>query len=121
MIDGGIGSNFLVGGTDAEGADTFFLDGRGGGVSWGTVVNFQRGDAVTFWGWKDGVTTYDWFASGGAPGFSGATIHARLGGGTGAYDASITFAGIDLATAQGFTFIGNGVVGNTTYAYIASL
>ena len=121
VIDGGIGSNFLVGGTDVGGADTFFLDGRGDGVSWGTVVNFHRGDAVTFWGWKDGVTTYDWFADGGAPGFSGATIHARLGGGTGAYDASITFAGIDLATAQGFAFVRNGVVGDTTYAYIASL
>ncbi len=121
VIDDGIGSNFLVGGTAAEGADTFFLDGRGGGVSWGTVVNFQQGDAVTFWGWKDGVTTYDWLASGGAPGFSGATIHARLGGGSGAYDASITFAGIDLATAQDFVFIRNGVVGDTTYAYIANL
>lgn len=121
VIDGGVGSNFLVGGTDPTGADTFFLDARGGGVSWGTVVNFHKGDAVTFWGWKDGVTSYDWFASGGAPGFTGATIHARLNGGSGAYDASITFAGVDLATAQGFAFLTGSTGGANTYAYIANL
>ena len=121
VIDGGIGSNFLVGGTDPAGADTFFLDARGGGASWGTVVNFHAGDAVTFWGWKEGITTFDWFADGGAPGYSGATIHARLNGGGGAYDASITFAGIDLATAQSFAFLTGTTGGANTYAYIASL
>jgi len=119
VLDGGTGSNFLTGGS---GDDTFFLDGRGGGVSWGTVVNFNKGDAVTFWGWKDGVTNFDWFANAGAGGiYSGATIHARLGGGTGAYDASITFAGVDLATAQKFAFVTDTLGGTNTYAYIASL
>jgi hypothetical protein len=123
VLDGGIGSNFLVGGTGtgATEADTFFLDGRGGGVSWGTVVNFHQGDAVTFWGWKDGITNYEWSALDGADGFQGATIHARLNGGTGAYDASITFAGIDLATAQSYAFLQNGSVGGNTYAYITAL
>jgi hypothetical protein len=118
VLDGGIGSNFLVGGT---GDDTFFLDGRGGGVSWGTVVNFNKGDAVTFWGWKDGVTTYDWFSSLGASGFAGATIRAHLAGGTGEYDASITFAGVDLATATSFAFLKGDAGNGNTYAYIASI
>ncbi|MFN0184224.1 MAG: beta strand repeat-containing protein [Aquabacterium sp.] len=120
VIDGGTGSNFLVGGLGSgpDNADTFFLDGRGGGVSWGTVVNFQAGDAVTFWGWKDGITTFDWFADAGAPGFQGATIHARLNGGSGDYDASITFTGIDLATAQSWTILTGTTGGLNTYAYI---
>ncbi|MCC6719083.1 MAG: hypothetical protein IT555_14470 [Acetobacteraceae bacterium] len=118
VLDGGTGSNFLVGGTGSGPGqtDTFFLDGRGGGVSWGTVVNFHQGDAVTFWGWKDGTTNFDWFASAGASGFEGATIHARLNGGAGAYDASITFAHIDLATAKNFTML-TGDSGGNKYAY----
>lgn len=120
VIDGGTGSNFLVGGLGFgdENRDTFFLDGRGGGVSWGTVVNFHPGDAVTFWGWKAGITTFDWFANAGAPGFQGATIHARLNGGTGAYDASITFAGVNLATAQSWALQTGSTGGINTYAYI---
>ncbi len=120
VLDGGTGSNFLVGGAGfgPENADTFFLDGRGGGVSWGTLVNFHAGDAVTFWGWKDGITTFDWFAEGGAPGFQGATIHARLNGGIGAYDASITFAGVDLPTAQSWSILTGSTGGENTYAYI---
>jgi len=38
------------------------------------------------------------------PGFQGETSHAELNGGAGACDASIAFAGIDLPTAQAFTF-----------------
>ena len=115
VLDGGVGSNFLVGGANPADRDTFFLDGRGGQVSWGTVVNFHRGDAVTFWGWN-ASTNYDWFPSAGAPGFTGATIHARMNGGAGAYNASITFAGIDLPTAQAFTF-STGTAGVSNYAY----
>lgn len=121
VVDGGLGSNFLVGGVGQgpQNEDVFFLDGRGGGVSWGTLMNFNPGDAVTFWGWKQGVTTFEWAANDGAPGFTGATIHARLNGGTeGVFDASITFRGIDLATAQSWTIEENTLGGINTYAYI---
>ncbi|MBV8914264.1 MAG: trypsin-like peptidase domain-containing protein, partial [Acetobacteraceae bacterium] len=48
ILDGGAGSNFLIGAPGADGGmDTFFLDGRGGAATWDTIVNFHAGDAVT--------------------------------------------------------------------------
>jgi len=121
VLDGGVGSNFLVGGSNPADRDTFFLDARGGQVSWGTVVNFHQGDAVTFWGWKKGTTTYDWVANDGVGLFKGATIHARINGGEGAYNASITFAGVDLATAQkSFTLQETAADVTNPYMYITS-
>ncbi|MBK3777360.1 trypsin-like serine protease, partial [Azospirillum brasilense] len=40
VLDGGTGSNFLTGGA---GHDTFFLDGRGNGVTWATNTDFEAG------------------------------------------------------------------------------
>jgi Ca2+-binding RTX toxin-like protein len=53
VLDGGIGSNFLTGGL---GADVFFLDGRGGIITWSTITDFMSGDSVNLWGWKEGVS-----------------------------------------------------------------
>ncbi len=44
VVDGGTGSAFL---TSGSGADTFFVDVRGGGTVWDTLSNFHAGDAVT--------------------------------------------------------------------------
>ena len=120
VLDGGTGSNFLTGaaGTDG-GADTFFVDGRGGGVTWSTVVNFHHGDAVTLFGFQDGTSTRPWTAVDGATGYQGATIHSELGGaGTGVND-SVTFAGISLADAQAKFTVTTGTVGTTPYLYVA--
>lgn len=111
VLDGGPGSNFLVGGS---GPDTFFLDGRGGGVTWDTIVNGVHGDSVTIWGWQPGVTTWSWTASDGAAGYTGATLHASLSG-NGAVNASITFAGVSLAAAEGFAMT-TGTAGGSAYA-----
>ena len=56
VIDGGTGSTFISGGGRVD-ADTFFLDGRGAGVSWSTITDFEQGlDRATIWGWKAGVS-----------------------------------------------------------------
>lgn len=77
VIDGGVGSTFISGGT---GSNTIFLDGRASGVSWSTVTDFKLGqDKATIWGWKKGVskvsTVFTDFNSGGAPNYTGLTLH----------------------------------------------
>lgn len=96
VLDGGLGSNFLIGG---DGNDTFFTDARGSGVTWSTLGNFHAGDAATLWGFVPGKSSYYWEANAGAAGFQGATLRADIDG-NGSIDASITFAGLSLNQAQ---------------------
>jgi len=116
VLDGGGGSNFLVGATGADGgADTFFVDGRGGTPTWSTVVNFHHGDAVTLFGFVAGTSTQAWTASDGAPGFVGVTLHAELGGtGTGV-NASLTLAGLSAADLQSKVTVSTDTIGGTPY------
>jgi|GEM_PF-840742 len=77
VIDGGVGSAFITGGA---GTNTIFLDGRAPGVSWSTVTDFKLNqDKATIWGWREGVskvsTSFTDFNSGGAPGYTGLTLH----------------------------------------------
>ena len=120
VLDGGPGSNFLVGATGADGGtDTCYVDGRGGDITWSTVVNFHHGDAVTFWGFSDGMSTMPWTAVDGAKGYQGATIHSELAGAGTGVNASITFANINLTDAQSKFTTSTGKVGNETYLQIS--
>lgn len=120
VLDGGVGSNFLTGGTGADGGtDTFFVDGRGGGVTWSTVVNFHHGDAVTVFGFQAGVSTLPWTAVDGVQGYQGATIHSELGGAGTGTNASVTFANISQADADAKFTVLTGTVGNAAYLYVA--
>ena len=120
VLDGGAGSNFLVGGTGGDGgADTFFVDGRGGAPVWSTVVNFHRGDAVTVFGFVAGVSTRPWSAAEGALGYAGATIHSELGGAGTGVNASLTFTGVSLADAQTRLSVTTGTTGGTPYLSVA--
>jgi len=120
VLDGGTGSNFLTGGTGADGGtDTFFVDGRGGGVTWSTVVNFHHGDAVTIFGFQDGTSTRPWTAVDGAAGYQGATIHSELGGAGTGVNGSVTFAGISQADADARFSVLTGSVGGNPYLYVA--
>ncbi|WP_188261983.1 Calx-beta domain-containing protein [Azospirillum tabaci] len=89
VLDGGTGSNFLTGG---DGRDIFFLDGRGGQVTWGTVTDFSPGEEVNLWGWQPGQSSATWVSDAGAPGYTGLTMHADLDG-NGTVDASLTLSG----------------------------
>ena len=78
ILDGGAGSNFLVGATGADGGtDQFYVDASGSGVTWNTLVNFHQGDEVTIWGFQQGVSTQTWTGSAGAPGYQGTTLIFR--------------------------------------------
>jgi hypothetical protein len=102
VLDGGEGSNFLVGSTGVDGGDdAFFADLRNGGVIWNTLVNFHPGDSITLWGWNPRSQFIFEEDNGGAPGATGATFHFSVAG-DGIIDASITFAGYTLAEATHF-------------------
>ncbi len=101
VLDGAGGSNFLVGGAGFDGGnDTFFVDARGGAVTWSTIVNFHVGDTATIFGFHAGVSTQPWTGSEGAVGYNGLTLHSETkGAGTG-IDVSLTFTGTNPATAD---------------------
>lgn len=110
VLDGGGGSNFLVGGTGTGSQDTFFVDGRGGVNTWSTIVNFHEGDQATIFGFKSGVSTLPYTASDGAAGYTGLTIHSELNGAGTGVNESITFTGIDRATADAHFSITSGTL-----------
>ena len=117
VLDGGTGSNFLTGATGADGGtDTFFLDGRGGGTMWDTLVNFHAGDAVTLWGFVPGQGAMGWVGVEGAAGYQGATLTASFTGA--ASSGTVTFAGLSLAAAQSDLTTSTGTVGGASYLYV---
>lgn len=97
VLDGGADSNFLSGGT---GADTFFLDGRAGTVTWSTITDFE-GDSVNIWGWQEGssqlILTVE---NAGAEGYKGVTFHYDLNN-DGLIETSITFSGLTANQVPG--------------------
>jgi Ca2+-binding RTX toxin-like protein len=88
ILDGGTGSNFLSGN---EGTDTFFLDGRGGTVTWSTITDWQSGEQLSVWGWNASSRVIVWRQDG-ATGFQGITMHADLNN-DGTIDTSVTWTG----------------------------
>lgn len=117
VLDGGGGSNFLVGGAGFDGGhDTFYVDARGGAVTWSTLVNFHAGDTATVFGFHAGVSTRPWTGSEGAVGYDGLTLHSETKGvGTGV-DASLTFTGVDQGTADAHWSITTGTLSPGTAA-----
>ena len=120
VLDGGLGSNFMTGGS---GTDTFFTDARSPGVVWNTIRNFHAGDAATLWGFNPAVSSWRWDTSvTGAGGYEGATLRANIVGGSGrtgnGIDASITFSGLSLDQAKGLQFAtGTQPAGSYLYIY----
>jgi Ca2+-binding RTX toxin-like protein len=93
VLDGGSGSNFLTGGA---GRDDFFLDGRGGTITWATITDWQANERLSVWGWRPGVSTVQWVDSAGAIGYTGVTMHGDLDG-NGVIDTSVTWTGMTAA------------------------
>jgi probable HAF family extracellular repeat protein len=92
VLDGGTGSNFLVGG---KGDDTFFLDDRGAlSPLWDTVVGFHSGDNATIWGITQAGFKLTWMNNEGAVGYKGLTGDFTAAGHP---DAKITLAGYSTA------------------------
>jgi hypothetical protein len=124
VLDGGTGSNFLVGGVlSNQTIDTFFVDDREPtSPIWSTVVNFHSGDAATIWGITPSDFALSWVDGQGATGYTGLTLHATAAG---LPTASLTLAGFtsaDLAdgtltVSYGTTAASGGVPGST-YMYV---
>ena len=112
VLDGGTGSNFLVGADGNDGgADVFYTDARGDGVTWSTLVNFHLGDYATLWGFDPKISTWHWDGISGAGSYAGATLRADVHG-TGNTDASITFAGLTMDRAQRLEVVSGTADGN---------
>jgi 2',3'-cyclic-nucleotide 2'-phosphodiesterase (5'-nucleotidase family) len=110
VVDASTGNNWLV----SNGMDSFLIGDRDGGTGWDTILNFAAGDALTLFGFDD-ASAFFW-AEGGAGGNTGATLHAVIGGGT-TINASVTFAGVSLAEAQGYG-VERSTVGGTPFLQI---
>uniref|UniRef100_UPI0018DEF452 Ig-like domain-containing protein n=1 Tax=Roseomonas rosulenta TaxID=2748667 RepID=UPI0018DEF452 len=109
VLDGGTGSNFLTGGS---GSDTFFVDARGGNVTWSTVTDFEAGEQVAVFGWRAGVSSVTWLDNAGWEGWTGVTMHADIDG-NGAIDTSVTWTGLtraDIPTPIESAIDGTGVL-----------
>lgn len=95
VLDGGAGSNFLVG---AAGADTFFLDLRDAVLdAWSTVVGFGAGDSVTVWGVSPDAATIAWADGRGVDGYRGLTMQASA---PGKPNGLVTLAGFSQADVE---------------------
>ena len=117
VLDGGTGSSFLVGADGRDGGnDVFFADGRSGATVWSTLVGFHTGDLVTVWGFTAGLSTFSWAADEGAAGYTGATLHAELGGAGTGVTASLTFAGMQLGDTGAHLAMSTGSIGGNDYA-----
>ncbi|GAC1481682.1 MAG: hypothetical protein NVS2B11_07010 [Acetobacteraceae bacterium] len=123
VLDGDGGSNFPIGGSGADGGhDTFFVDARGGVVTWSTIVNFHAGDQATMFGFHPGTSTRPLTGSDGTAGYTGATIHSEIAGSGTGVTASFTFAGIDTVTVlQHFTFSEGTLPGGIDYLLVQYL
>ena len=107
VLDGGVGSNFLTGGA---GTDTFYIDGRGEGVTWSTVTDLQPEEWAVAWGWRSATSRLTWEEMSGSAGYQGATARIDLDG-NGGTDLSLTFSG---RTPGGLLAL-PGQVGNDSY------
>ena len=95
VLDGGTNSNFLVGGKDASGSDTFFVDDRSPPSDiWSTVGNFHAGDSATVFGITQSGFATDFVDGEGAVGYTGVTLHVTA---PGIPTASLTLAGYSVA------------------------
>jgi parallel beta helix pectate lyase-like protein/hemolysin type calcium-binding protein len=112
VLDGGPGSNFLIGALGTEGGtDIFFTDARGTDLVWSTLVNFHAGDFATLWGFDPGVSSWHWDGIQGVGSYIGATLRADVHG-TGSTDASITFAGLTTDQATKLEVTSGNIGGN---------
>ena len=94
VLDGGTGSNWLVGASGLDGGhDTFFCDSQGA-TTWDTIVNFHSGDLLTVFGVSSDSSDISYFQQGGAVGYTGPTFH--ITNSQTSTSVSITFAGIDV-------------------------
>ena len=113
VLDGGSGSNWLIGGT---GNDTFFVNANDTTTTWSTIVDLEKGEWATMWGFRPGTSKVSWEEMGGADGYKGATVRVDIDG-NGSVDASMTFAGKSVGSMTTTT----GTIGGQNYLAFINL
>ena len=113
VVDAGLGSNFLIGGS---GTDSFFMDARGAVPAWNTIANFHAGDVATIFGYRPGTSAFSWVDGAGTPGHTGRTLRLDTAG-NGQVGATLTFAGVGKGTADSFV-VSSGQAGGVGYLTI---
>jgi len=93
IADGGGGSNFLSGG---PGRDTFFLDGRFLLPVWSCITDWEDGEEMALWGWREGISQSVWAENDGLPGWEGATLFCDIDG-NGLVETAVTWTGRQVA------------------------
>lgn len=98
VLEGGVGSNFLTGGT---GDDTFFVDDRDpSGAIWSTIAGFHSGDSIALWGITAQDFVLQWADGQGAAGYTGLTLSA-VSPGQPSIDVTLTgFTTADLSNGR---------------------
>jgi len=105
VLDGGRGSNFLVGGA---GRDTFFVDAQWVPAPiWNTIENLAPGDAVTIWGIDSFGWSMAWRDGQGAAGHEGLTLHARVPAGAAVSVTLSSYSKADLDSGRLATSYGS--------------
>ena len=120
VLDGGTGSNFLVGCLDPTSQDTFYIDDRAPQADiWTSVINLHKGDDVTIWGLTPTTGSVAWANNEGAVGYTGLTAHVTSPGHP---TASLTLTGLSTADlSNGHLSISYGSVDGIPYLYIHDL
>jgi hypothetical protein len=108
VIDGGGGSNYLIGETDNSSPDIFFEDGFNeapGQTTWDTITNFHGGDLLIIWAYDPVAWSLKWLPDAGAEGATGLTLYAQNNtNGAAVYAA---FSGLTAADQPSMA-VGNG-------------
>lgn len=117
VLDGGYGSNFLVGSLNSGSRDTFFVDARNAtGDIWSTIANAHAGDDATMWGVTRADFALTWIDGQGAAGYQGLTLRATA---TGTPNAFLTIAGYTVADlSNGRLAVSFGTVDTNSYMNI---
>jgi serralysin len=116
VLDGGIGSNFLTGGS---GTDTFFVDDRGASAPiWSTIAGFHTGDAATVWGVTLSGFSLNWTDGEGASGYTGLTLHAAASGQPTASLTLVGFSQSDISSGKLSATFGTDSASGSPYMYI---
>jgi hypothetical protein len=118
VLDGGQGSNFLLGSVNPAAQDTFYVDDRNPtGDLWSTVVNAHAGDDATVWGLTPADFSLSWVNGLGATGYQGLTLIATAAGKP---TAGLTLAGYTTADlSNGRLAVAFGTIEGNNYLNIA--
>lgn len=113
VLDGGLGSVFLTGGT---GRDFFFTDARQFQFVWSTVTDFSAREIVTLWGFQQGRDSFTILPREGGAGYEGVTLETTINGANPAI-ARVTLSG----RTQADFVISYGEAGDGKYLAINSV